>query len=184
MFPELRKPLVDVYGEAVEGSEYVIAKYRTANCNLRTQFKRILLRAGIKPWPRPFQNLRASRASELAEEYPSHVAAEWLGHSEEIADAQYRDTLDIHVARAIAGSPDCAAQNCTQPTPDNAGQPPTLVGATSEKSPESPNLSEKPGLGDTPKGSRTPVLWLRTRYPGPLDDRGVFHSLIVLPRAD
>jgi putative SOS response-associated peptidase YedK len=24
----------------------------------------------------------------------------------------------------------------------------------------------------TPKGSRTPVLWLRTRYPGPLDDGG------------
>ena len=27
-------------------------------------------------------------------------------------------------------------------------------------------------LASTPKGSRTPVLWLRTRYPRPLDDGG------------
>jgi hypothetical protein len=26
---------------------------------------------------------------------------------------------------------------------------------------------------NTPKGSRTPVPWLRTKYPGPLDDGGV-----------
>ena len=36
-----------------------------------------------------------------------------------------------------------------------------------EKSPEIP------GIFNTPKGSRTPVLWLRTRCPGPLDDGGV-----------
>src|SRR6185437_16475525 len=38
---------------------------------------------------------------------------------------------------------------------------------TNKKSPA------KPGFPDTPKGSRTPVFWLRTRHPRPLDDRGV-----------
>src|SRR3954453_12783787 len=32
----------------------------------------------------------------------------------------------------------------------------------------------------TPKGSRTPVLWLRTRYPRPLDDGGVCARLLRL----
>jgi hypothetical protein len=32
----------------------------------------------------------------------------------------------------------------------------------------------------TPKGSRTPVLWLRTRYPRPLDDGGVCELYVNL----
>src|SRR5215210_2894808 len=34
----------------------------------------------------------------------------------------------------------------------------------------------RPWLRSTPKGSRTPVLWLRTRYPRPLDDGGAWHG--------
>ena len=35
------------------------------------------------------------------------------------------------------------------------------------------HLTEPYIILTTPKGSRTPVLWLRTRYPRPLDDGGV-----------
>jgi hypothetical protein len=47
----------------------------------------LIKRAGLSPWPpKLLQNLRASRAMELAREYPGHVAAKWLGHSNKIAD--------------------------------------------------------------------------------------------------
>ena len=65
---------------------YVITRYRDTGANLRTQLNRYIVAAGLTPWEKPFQNLRVSRATELAEEYPSHLAAAWLGHSEKIAD--------------------------------------------------------------------------------------------------
>jgi integrase len=137
LFSELRKPLLDVYAEAEPGTEYVITRYRNANSNLRTHLERIMVRAGVDSWPRLFQNLRASRATELAAEFPSHVAAAWLGHSEEIADAHYRQVLDGDFAKAIAGPSNQAAQNPAQSTPDKAGQTRTTENEPSE------NHSEK-----------------------------------------
>ena len=31
------------------------------NCNLRQRFIRLIKRAGVKPWPNPFNNLREGR---------------------------------------------------------------------------------------------------------------------------
>ena len=64
----------------------VISRYRASNANLRTQLMRIIKAAELTPWPKLFQNLRASRATELAAEHPGHVAAQWLGRSNAIAD--------------------------------------------------------------------------------------------------
>jgi hypothetical protein len=68
------------------------------NCNLRTQFERILKRAGVTPWPQLFHNLRSSRKTELAEQFPSHVVCNWLGNSEDIARKHYLQTTDDHFA--------------------------------------------------------------------------------------
>jgi hypothetical protein len=70
-------------------SEFVITRHRKLNANLRTQFKRILTRADVKPWPKLFQNLRASCATELVAEFPPHVAADWLGHNTLVAQKHY-----------------------------------------------------------------------------------------------
>jgi integrase len=78
MFPELVPIFQTVFDEADEGAVHVITRYRTASVNLRTQFQRYILKAGVKPWPKLWQNLRASRATELADSYPSHVCAAWL----------------------------------------------------------------------------------------------------------
>ena len=85
LFPELRPLLEQAFEEAEEGALYVITKYRQRNANLRTQFERILKRAGIDPWERLFQNLRASCETELANEYPLHVVTAWLGNTEKVA---------------------------------------------------------------------------------------------------
>jgi hypothetical protein len=59
------------------------------NCNLRTQFERLVTRAGLVPWPRTFNAIRASRETELAREYPVHVVTAWLGNSPKIAMKHY-----------------------------------------------------------------------------------------------
>ncbi len=102
MFPELKQRLLDVFDEAEPGEPWVITRYRHASVNLRTTFLKIIHRAGEKPWPKLFHNLRASRATELCEAYPAHVVADWLGHSEAIAQEHYLSTTDAHFERAVA----------------------------------------------------------------------------------
>ncbi len=70
MFPELRTALMVAFEQAPEGAVHVIARYRNKNSNLRTQFTRILDRAGLKPWPKLFHNLRATRQTELSAIHP------------------------------------------------------------------------------------------------------------------
>lgn len=125
MFPELVRHFQAVFDAAPEGSEYVISRYRSPAANLRTQLVRYIEAAGLTAWPKPWQNLRASRATELADQYAGHVCATWLGHSEKIADEFYRTVTDEHFARAIRGdvtehttATRGAAETLQQPTAD------------------------------------------------------------------
>lgn len=74
---ELAKDVVLAMAQEDRAKAHVVTRYRDGNSNLRTQLERIIAKAGLKPWPKLFQNLRATRATELAAEFPSHVAAEW-----------------------------------------------------------------------------------------------------------
>lgn len=69
---------------------HFISRYRDANANLRTQLERPIAKAGLKPWPKLFQNLRVIRAIELAAEFPAHVATDWLGHSAMVSQKHRR----------------------------------------------------------------------------------------------
>jgi len=110
LFPEVAAVLTEAFEAAPEGAVYVVADntYREAadtsggwrNCNLRTQFGRIILRAGLEPWPRLFHNLRASRETELAREYPVHVVTAWLGNTPKIALKHYLMTTDSDFQKA------------------------------------------------------------------------------------
>lgn len=109
LFPELRKHLELAWDLASEGDVYVVdSKYREAangphgwkNSNLRTTFNKIVKLAGLSPWPRLFHNLRASRETELVEEYPIHVVTEWIGNTPEIALGHYLMTTEDHFAKA------------------------------------------------------------------------------------
>ena len=101
IFPELRLALDEAWERAESKVDQVITRYRDPNQNLRTTFEKIIQRAGLKPWPKLFHNLRASRATELANEFPAHVAAAWLGHSTLIANKHYWQVTDADFARAI-----------------------------------------------------------------------------------
>ena len=70
IFPSLLPYLEQAFEQAPEGSEWVVNRYRGDNKNLRTQMLRILRRAGVKPWPRLFHNLRASCQTDLENHFP------------------------------------------------------------------------------------------------------------------
>lgn len=118
LFPELRKALNEAYelaflrlndqsGDseaAATVSGPIVTRYSSASQNLRTTFNKIVRRAGLKPWPKPFQNLRSTRETELMEIYPAHVVVAWIGHSEKVAQRHYLQITDAHFEKAVLPS--------------------------------------------------------------------------------
>jgi len=100
LFPELVPHLREAFEQAEPGTEHVITSHRHSNANLSTQLRRILRRAGIEPWPKLFQNLRATRQTELAEHFPMHVVCAWIGNSRAIALEHYLQVTADHYRRA------------------------------------------------------------------------------------
>lgn len=145
LFPELRKPLMEVFEQAEPGTEYIITRYRAANVNLRTQFQRIIKRAGLEPWPKLFHNLRASRQTELADTLPGHVVSAWLGNTEAVAKAHYLIVTDAHFALAVPPEPsnEKATQNPTpQPAVSSRGESQTVTPEMQNR-PEMPSDSQQ-----------------------------------------
>jgi integrase len=104
IFPELMQFLRDSFDAAPEGSTRVIHRYhRTAN--LGTQMNRIIEQAGVAVWEKTFQNLRATRRTELQETFQDHVINAWLGHSSATAAKHYLQVTDEHFAAGVTGSP-------------------------------------------------------------------------------
>jgi integrase len=101
LFPELRPYLEEAFEKAAPGAVHVITRWRNSLQNLRTGLLRILRRAGLKSWPRLYQNLRSSRETELAETFPLHVVAEWLGNSPKTALAHYTQVTEEHYRKAL-----------------------------------------------------------------------------------
>ena len=100
LFPDLLEHLEAAWDAAEPGTKFVVTRYRCPSQNLRTTFQKIIHRAGLEPWPKLFQNLRATRATELTAKYPEHVASAWLGHSKEIAKEHYWQVTDADFERA------------------------------------------------------------------------------------
>ena len=184
LFPELRRPLLDVFEQAQSSESRVITRYHGGSaCNLRTHMTRIVRRAGLEMWPKPFHNMRASRQTELAESYPLHVVCAWIGNSKAVAAEHYLQITDAHFARAIQAG-EQAQQNPQHEVQQNAQQ---QVQASkrnevngAKKSLENRGFTRYEAQGGinlpipptTPNRIRTGVCRLRICRPGPLDDGG------------
>ena len=126
---KLRAILEEAFESAKDGAVYVVGNdaYRQAantpggwrNCNLRTQFGRILKRASLEAWPRLFHALRASRETELAAVYPIHVVTAWLGNTPKIAMKHYLMATEADFAKAAGRAVEKAAQNPAQLSDDS-----------------------------------------------------------------
>ena len=114
IFPELRPYLAEAFERAPEGAVHIITCKRDMDQNLRTRLVKIIRRAGLTPWPKPFHNLRASRQTELAAEYPLHVVCAWLGNSALIAQKHYLQVTDADFRRAAQKAAQSAAERGCQ----------------------------------------------------------------------
>ena len=93
LFPELRTILEELF--SVSGSEeFVINIYRSQKTNLGTPFTRIAKKAGLGKIPRPFDNMRASRATEIYRKYGAKLESIWIGHSSKVAFRHYLMVTD------------------------------------------------------------------------------------------
>jgi integrase len=140
LFPELRPHLEEAFEAAEPGTIHVITRHRAPDLNLRTGLLRIIRRAGLTPWPKPFHNLRASRETELAAEYPIHVVCNWIGNTERIAAKHYLQVTDDDFAKAAAGAAESDAEALQKPTLP-AAVPTCLPSPVMTEAPESRGLS-------------------------------------------
>ena len=110
LFPEIKKFLDEAYFQDSDSprTEFVTARRRDGNVNLRTQLERIIAKAGLTPWPKLFQNLRSTRETELAEHFPAHVVCAWLGNSEAVARKHYLQVTDDHFEQAVQNPVQCS----------------------------------------------------------------------------
>ena len=111
IFPELVKPLYEAFEQSKEGDVYVITKHAPhylrkiknrgkldkIKANLGTVFAKYVRKAGIQPWPKIVNNLRASFETDLLNgKYDTpdrrigiQTIAKWLGHSPKVMLKHY-----------------------------------------------------------------------------------------------
>ena len=111
IFPELEPYLRDAFDPE---NVFVVTIAEAATKNFRTRFTKIIKRAGVEPWPKLFQNLRATRQTELADTFPAHVVCDWLGNSQAVANKHYLHTTNEHFEQATK-----AAQKAAQFTSES-----------------------------------------------------------------
>jgi integrase len=100
---ELQPILLELFEAAEDGAVEMVPQAHRAHVNITYGLRRIIERAGLKPWPRLLQNLRASCATDWAGEYPMHESAKWLGHSPTVAAKHYLQSKDLHF-KAVTGT--------------------------------------------------------------------------------
>ena len=68
--------------------------------------------AGIEPIPRPFDNMRASRSTEVYAEFGAFYESQWIGHSAKVARDHYLQVREEDFERAVGGkAPEIAGKN-------------------------------------------------------------------------
>jgi integrase len=138
IFPEIAPHLEGSWDCAEDGAEMVIARYRS-NRNLRQPFKDIVKRAGLEMWPKPFQNLRATRETELMRAHPEHVVCGWIGNTQRVAREHYLAATAEDFQKAL----ECPTAGAPQPKP-----------ATQSTATQGPSSGPKSGPAGSASGGR------------------------------
>ncbi len=122
---DLRELLEDLFelncseGTRPAPTDSLITRFIPTNSNLDKPLKAILHRAGITPWGKLFQNMRASCETEwLNEGHPPHVVAAIIGHSVKVQRDHYAQVTEGHFDRFNAFPPGGSGS-----LPDTTGTP-------------------------------------------------------------
>jgi len=185
LFPELRPILEAAFKEATNGTTYPSAEtfvvnkpgYRAAamrpggwaNANLRTQFLKILTRAGVPVWDRLFHSMRASRQTELERTFPRHVVCAWMGNTAAVAEKNYLLVTDADFAAAVN------ADGVTDSDPKAAPKAALLDPKAALKAAPQGARNEQARNEETPENTRENIVSAVVSGAFGMEDRGLEH---------
>ncbi len=99
----------------------------------------MIRRAGVMQWPKLWQNLRASGATDFAKNLPSHVAAAMCGHTEQIAQEHYRTITDGDLDTAMDKlSPKLAQKLAQMPVSEGLESSPSVSDSEDQETKKAP----------------------------------------------
>ncbi|MCC7334034.1 MAG: site-specific integrase [Pirellulaceae bacterium] len=135
IFPELL-PYLESLSELAKHrganqTDYIITAPRGSESVLRPGMLKILKLAGLEVYPKLFQNLRASRETELMDEFPIKDVCSWIGNSPKVAMEHYAMQRQGSFDRATGLGHGNGGPNGGPKTGDSRQLP-----ATSESDPE------------------------------------------------
>ena len=132
MFPELRPLFQDAFDNAKEGDVYCITRYRDKTQNLRTLMYKIISRAGLEVWPKPFQNCRSTRETELFKMTGGNIKAvcSWIGNSPAVAMSHYAQVTEKDIQEAAKMALLNDAENIVEKRVHNRVQTTAATGRT------------------------------------------------------
>ena len=112
IFPETMKYLQDAHLVAEAGEKVI--RWKGSQDSVTELLRKRVENAVGECWPKPCQQLRSTRRTELDVEFPPHVVNEWLGHDSATAEKHYQQVTPEHLHRAammrtVTDEP----QNCT-----------------------------------------------------------------------
>jgi len=97
IFPEVAPALREAWEAAPEGAQWIFPSVRHAGKNLRSWLERAILRSGLTPWPRLWQNFPGRR------NWPTSTLPTWRRPGWGIANGLQTDTTDKRPARITNG---------------------------------------------------------------------------------
>lgn len=102
LFREIRHYL-DEYEKEVDKtrSDLVFPDITSDGALLRKTFVQIIRKAGLEPWHKPFNNLRATRVTELLRLFPIQTVTNWLGHTPTVCLNHYAQTTEDDFRHAL-----------------------------------------------------------------------------------
>lgn len=89
LWPELRQAFEEYWETLPEGAGLKVFPDCPTDQTLTSRFKKILKRAGVQKWPKFFQSMRATRATELRKKFPEYMVNSWIGHIQKVAETHY-----------------------------------------------------------------------------------------------
>lgn len=107
IFPDLRTELDRQWELHGDKSAFVVTEdgLREPEKNMRNRFRKLLIRTGIQPWPKLFQNMRASCETDFLNIFPIHQATAFIGNSPKVALQHYAILTSQAVDAAAKSNP-------------------------------------------------------------------------------
>lgn len=104
MFPEVKKALLELAEQPVdEAQPLLFPNLQVSGTALKNRLETACRAARVPLWYKPWQNMRATRVTELVEVFPIQVVAAWLGHSPVVAVKHYAQVAKEHFELAVRG---------------------------------------------------------------------------------